>query len=204
MSDLTRKTTGPKTPEGKAAVAQNRIIHCLTGARVLIPGENPEFYNALLLALMHEHSPHGPTETFLVEQLAHNQHRLTRIAEMETEIFGAMADLGDDAVTPAARATQHMIDTCGCDEAHRRLIRYETSIRRAWHQALTQLRVMQNLRKREAKAVENKPCDSITAPDPQPPDPPLTTPSLPGYNGEEKAKCDAPHSPSGLAPLPHS
>ena len=184
MDLLPKHNTGPKTPEGKAAVAQNRIVHCLTGARVLLPGEPVEPFENLLRALMDVHRPAGPTETFLVEQLAHNQHRLTRIAEMETELLGAMADLGDDAVTPAARATQYMSDHCGCEEAHLRLIRYETSIRRAWHQALTKLRVTQNLRKREARQAqptENKPCDSIppeTGPRPAAPShpaPPIKT-----------------------------
>jgi hypothetical protein len=148
-----QKSSGPKSPEGKAAVAQNRIIHCLTGSRVILPQEGLEQYNLLRGLLFDEHCPQGPTETFLVEQLVHNQHRLTRIAEMETTILADMAGLSVEQPTPATLAALQMIRSLGDTvKAHTVLLRYEASIRRAYNQALTQLRVTQNKRKREAEA----------------------------------------------------
>ena len=41
-----RHSTGPRTPEGKAAVARNRTVHALTGAHVLLPEESVEAYDA--------------------------------------------------------------------------------------------------------------------------------------------------------------
>jgi hypothetical protein len=44
-----------------------------------------------------------------------------------------------------------MVEKLGPHDAHLRLMRYEASIRRAYHQAVTQLRTVQNNRKRDAE-----------------------------------------------------
>jgi hypothetical protein len=147
-----QKSTGPQTPDGKAAVAQNRSIHNLTGDRVLLEGEDPAEFDELAAALLDEYQPVGQTESFLVEQILHNQYRLTRIAEMEQEIFTRMMNLSYGDATPATRVAGYMAFKLGTLEAHARLMRYETSIRRAYHQAVTQLRTVQNNRKRDADA----------------------------------------------------
>jgi hypothetical protein len=145
-----QKSTGPGTPEGKAAVAYNRSIHNLTGERVLLDGEGNTEYRRLSRALFDEFQPVTPSEVFLVEQILHSQYRLTRIAEMEQEVLHQMMNLTKSPHTPAARAADFMVSKCGAIDAHARIMRYEASIRRAYHQAVTQLRVMQNNRKHEA------------------------------------------------------
>jgi hypothetical protein len=150
-----QKSTGPKTPEGRAAVAQNRITHCLTGVRLLLPNESDEQFNLLKRALFDEHVPQTPTEVFLVEQIVHNQYRLTRIADMETTVLAELAGLPVEEPTPATLAALEMVRRLGDPvKAHTLLLRYETSCRRAYNQALTQLRVMQNKRKRDLKERE--------------------------------------------------
>jgi hypothetical protein len=150
-----QKSTGPITPAGKAKVAQNRIIHCLTGTQVRMPTEDPEPYNQLRGALFDEHCPQGPTETFLVESIVHNQYRLTRIAEMETAILAELAGLPVEQTNPATLAALEMVRRAGDPlKAHTLLLRYENSCRRAYNTALTQLRVTQNKRKRDAKERE--------------------------------------------------
>ena len=37
-----QKSTGPRTPEGKAAVAQNAVQHGLLAQEVVIKGEDPQ------------------------------------------------------------------------------------------------------------------------------------------------------------------
>jgi hypothetical protein len=150
-----QKSTGPKTPEGKAAVAQNRIAHCLAGVRLLLPGESNEMLNLLRRALFDEHVPQTPTEVFLVEQIVHNQYRLTRIAEMETTILAELAGLGVDEPTPATLAALEMVRRLNDPVKALALVqRYEASCRRAYNQALTQLRVMQNKRMRDTRERE--------------------------------------------------
>ncbi len=41
------KKGGPKTPRGKAASSMNRLTHGARSECVIIPGENPEEYEAL-------------------------------------------------------------------------------------------------------------------------------------------------------------
>jgi hypothetical protein len=200
--DSARKSPGPKTPEGKAAVAQNRIVHCLTGERVLLPGEDPDTFRRLSRSLFEEHQPAGPTEAFLVEQLVHNQLRLERIADMETAILADMACLGGRERTPAVRAAQYMVSQIGSLQAHQLLQRYDTSIRRAYHQALTQLRVTQNNRKRDAEARkklfekgEQSAMDQRSAEILQIPDPPTA-------QSTENESCDSNPSDSPADGLP--
>jgi hypothetical protein len=73
---------------------------------------------------------------------------------MEQEIFNQMMGGGHPKRSPATRAAHYMAYHLRAGEAHVRLMRYETSIRRAYHQAVTQLRVTQNNRKRDSAAHE--------------------------------------------------
>jgi hypothetical protein len=195
-----QKSTGPKTPEGRAAVAQNRAIHCLTGAQIKLPTEDPEPYNLLRAALFDEHCPQGPTETFLVETIVHNQHRLTRIAEMETAILADLAGLPIEQTTPITLAALEMVRRAGDPlKAHTLLQRYENSCRRAYNTALTQLRVTQNNRKREnkerqkffeeAKARFKDECYEVLA----------MKPSRPSPQPVENLNCDSnPNTPAAV------
>ena len=45
-----QKSTGPKTPEGRAAVRLNAIKHGLTAQSLVLPGENPEDFDELFQA----------------------------------------------------------------------------------------------------------------------------------------------------------
>lgn len=38
------RSTGPRTPEGKAVVSQNAVTHGLTSYGGLLPGENPKIF----------------------------------------------------------------------------------------------------------------------------------------------------------------
>jgi hypothetical protein len=169
-------STGPRTPEGKAIVSQNRLSHGLTGARIVLPGESEDEYNALREQLAIEHEPVGATEAFLVDQLAQHQWRLIRMSVMEQEMFcvAARLDSGNESI-PAVAACNMMRNAPTIEQAFARLNRYENSIRRAYHQALTQLRVTQAERKRlqqqpePTQPAEKKKYDSNPpAPDPVP------------------------------------
>ena len=51
------KSTGPKTPEGKAAVSMNSLRHGLRARKVVLPGENREEFNQLCDDLEREWQP---------------------------------------------------------------------------------------------------------------------------------------------------
>ena len=63
--------TFPQTREGNYQITRfNALRHGLLSQYAVLPWEDGEEYRSLLDALMAEHSPHGPTEEHLVEELA--------------------------------------------------------------------------------------------------------------------------------------
>ena len=76
-------STGPKTAQGKARVSQNRATHCLSGRHVILPGEDAEAYDRLVLDLTLELAPRGTAEQAIVDGIAHAQWKLNRIALWE-------------------------------------------------------------------------------------------------------------------------
>jgi hypothetical protein len=136
-------STGPRTPEGKAAVARNRTTHGLSSPGFfLLPGEDPQEFAVLLASYHEEHQPDGPTESFLVNELAHCQWKLRRVAAMEAGLLGA-----DD---PHSSPDELMQADLAGPQRLLKLGRYEARIRRDWYRALSELRA---LRREVARAV---------------------------------------------------
>src|SRR5580704_17009664 len=82
-----QKSTGPKTPEGKAAVSMNALRHGLRARTVVLPGEDREEFNHLCDDLEVEWHPASRTEQFYVEQMAVSQWKLIRMEVSEVNIF---------------------------------------------------------------------------------------------------------------------
>src|SRR5882762_7476578 len=81
------KSTGPRTPHGKAAVSMNSLRHGLRARTVVLPGENREEFNRLCDDLEREWQPKSRTAQFYLEQMAVSQWKLTRMEVAETGIF---------------------------------------------------------------------------------------------------------------------
>jgi len=80
-------STGPKTPEGKAAVSLNSLRHGLRARRVVLPGENPEEFQQLCDGLEAEWQPETPSERFYLEQMAINHWKLARMDAAEENVY---------------------------------------------------------------------------------------------------------------------
>jgi len=63
------KSTGPKTPEGKAAVRLNALKHGLLSQNILLPGEDEEALKELDEHLRNELQPVGELENLLVDRI---------------------------------------------------------------------------------------------------------------------------------------
>src|SRR3989441_9860844 len=81
------KSTGPKTPAGKAAVSMNSLRHGLRARTVVLPGENREEFNQLCDDLERDWRPKSRTAQFYLEQMAVSQWKLTRMEVAEAGIF---------------------------------------------------------------------------------------------------------------------
>jgi hypothetical protein len=136
-----QRSTGPRTDAGKQATKFNALKHGLAAESLVISGENPAELDALRDQLRADHSPVGETEAMLVEEIAQCWWRLQRTRSFEARIIDLLPDQPRD-LGP--------------------LIRYMTQAERGWHRAITQLRTVQNdRRKRETS-------DPAPAPAPQP------------------------------------
>src|SRR5207244_1597265 len=86
------QSTGPKTPEGKAAVRLNALRHGLRARTVVLPGERPEEFQQLCDDLEAEWQPESSTEQFYVEQMAISQWKLNRMEMAELSTFEQVTD----------------------------------------------------------------------------------------------------------------
>src|SRR5215207_1145886 len=81
------KSTGPRTPDGKAAVRLNALKHGLLSRETLLPGEDEEALTELGERLRGELQPVGELENLLVDRIVSAYWRLSRLGRVEAGIF---------------------------------------------------------------------------------------------------------------------
>ena len=95
-----QRSTGPKTPGGKARSAFNGLNHGLFARDVVLAGEDREAYDALLDAMFTDLAPQGDVEEGLARRAADLWWRLGRTAAIEagflTDIPHMASKLGSD------------------------------------------------------------------------------------------------------------
>ncbi|MHC4436197.1 MAG: hypothetical protein ACYS3S_02470, partial [Planctomycetota bacterium] len=84
-----RKSTGPKTDEGKSAVSQNAVKHGIF-AQSVICGENEADYEAFHDKLLSEMDPVGTAETMLAERAVNLWWRLRRAERIQNQAIDVM------------------------------------------------------------------------------------------------------------------
>jgi hypothetical protein len=185
-----QKSTGPKTPEGKAAVSMNALRHGLRARTVVLPGENREEFTQLCDDLEVEWHPQSRTEQFYVEQMAVSQWKLIRMEVSEVNLFKD-ADNAKDQLP--------LLD---------RLWQAQCRLERSYARGQRELERLQNSRRVEhALACSSEPIQEVDAPAIPPPPPapeaevvqaipPVrSTPSTPPANDFDAVHPDAPTPP---------
>jgi hypothetical protein len=97
-----QKSTGPRTPEGKAIVAQNAVQHGFFTEEVVIKGEDPDQFACYREALLADLAPAGTVECAMAERIAGLAWRLRRAERLQTEAFET---LYEKAAAEAAAGT---------------------------------------------------------------------------------------------------
>ncbi len=128
-------STGPRTAAGKSVSSQNSLRHGLASGALLIPGEDPQAFKALLNNLLAEWDPATPTERLLVENMAKHHWLVERSLRLQSQ---ALATITEPGTLPDSFAV---------------LLRYQTTNERAFSRALKSL---QELRKLNAEFVSQK------------------------------------------------
>jgi hypothetical protein len=136
-------STGPKTPEGKAVSSLNSTKHGLSSKQIVIPGEDPAAYDAHRADLISSLKPANAVESDLVEELAANSWRLKRAHRFETAILSEIAAGSPDPDLAIAKAFLQQ------PKELERLVRYMTSIERAYWRVFNKLEAIQRARREE-------------------------------------------------------
>lgn len=80
------KSTGPRTPEGKAKSRLNALAHGLTAQTAVLPGEDPDQLEALSAALMKQLKPRGVVQRIIAERIVSLAWKLRRVARAEEDV----------------------------------------------------------------------------------------------------------------------
>ena len=102
-----RKSTGPRTPEGKAIVAQNPVKHGLHARQALINSDDQAEFDLYRIHLLADLAPATPMESILAERIIALSWRLRRTARIQNETIDAL--IADNAASPLAKLTQSLL-----------------------------------------------------------------------------------------------
>ena len=181
-----KKSTGPRTAEGKAASSRNRLVHGLRANKhILIGDDRPEDFLILLKDLDATFRPVGEGEEMLVARIAADQWRLDRALPMEAGIFRQRLDavavedfsrkkglinhkrnheLHPDRYRPAPdppdegdRLTRAFIEDCAQPSFLASLARYQAAIQSSIDRGLRQLKIYQAARVANAQPDDQPP-----------------------------------------------
>jgi len=85
-----QKSTGPRTPEGRAKVAQNAVKHGLLARAAVLQGEDPQEFAGYREQMLEELYPDGMLATALAERVVSLSGRLQRAARSQNAAFEAL------------------------------------------------------------------------------------------------------------------
>src|SRR6185437_12588141 len=105
-----KKSTGPRTPEGRAKVRTNAIRHGLTGQILTLSESERPLFDELLNGLLNDFKPHNTIERQLVTGLAWDTWRLNRLRAIESNTFVMASDEPIDEFEQAIANAQTFLD----------------------------------------------------------------------------------------------
>jgi len=154
-----QKSTGPRTPEGKALVSQNAITHGLLARAGVIPGEEEHEFAAHREGLRQQLRPGSPLEEVLAQRVVDLSWRLQRAARDQELAYAALYEKyiedqpepPEPDAWPTALGRMLVDDFCG-KAVLERLQRYERRIESGYYKALKELR--QAAQQRQEAALE--------------------------------------------------
>jgi hypothetical protein len=141
-----QKSTGPKTPEGKALVRLNSMQHGLLSKHVLLPDEDENALAELDKQMRAHLQPVGELESFLVRRIVSGIWRLRRVMQVEIGLFESERHFTLNI--NGINKEKHELGLAFIRHAHgadvfSKLSRYESTIERGLYRALHELQRLQ-------------------------------------------------------------
>jgi hypothetical protein len=166
-----RKSTGPKTAEGKAVVAQNAIKHGLFAHENVIKCEKQADFDCFHDALLAGLAPAGGVEAMLAGRIVSLSWRLKRVERMTSEVIDVkIARIESDSWDRSRRREAGLMDSeTGRSELAlgwavmrdfsdaqvlERLLMYEKRIESSLYKAMNELQKLQRTRERQQAEAE--------------------------------------------------
>ena len=143
-----KKSTGPRTAEGKAASSFNALKHGVDAASIVIPGEDPAAYEALATDYYRQFQPQSAVEHFHVDTLIRSDWQKRRLQRVEAKLYRALLAEG---ATPEDLEIAILRDSPTARLLHKVTARI-ASFERAYFRALNDLRRIERERCEEADA----------------------------------------------------
>jgi hypothetical protein len=135
-----RRSTGPRTPEGKAASSRNAVRHDLLARAFVLQSECPERFETLVDSFYAEYRPVTATEAALVEAMATARWRLLRLSNLEiSAVDHAYAD-GDSALSIPVRTLLAYRSAADTGRSMELMSRSEARLQIQFNNALDRLR----------------------------------------------------------------
>jgi len=180
-----QKSTGPRTAEGKTAVAQNAVKHGLSGQCDVIRGEDQEEFDQYREELFWELNPVGVMQSRLAERIVSLAWRLRRAERLQNEAFDAL--LAKETSSPLTRVTrplrskeQDAGNSGGCDgepaigrtvvrdfanaRVLDRLLMYERRIESSLYRTMAELQKLRHVQELEVNGGHSPPYQSGDTP----------------------------------------
>ena len=177
-----QKSTGPRTPEGKATVAQNAVKHGLLARTAVLHGEDWEEHASFSEDLMNELYPDGVMEQELADRIVSLSWRMRRAMLNQNAIFEALYDKyvaeHKDEPLPehdpaegrpfdgAPRLGQMMVADFAGDRVLERMLAYERRIESSLYRTTAEYRKLRAERK--ARGYTSRPSGRPSIPDDHP------------------------------------
>jgi hypothetical protein len=222
------KSSGPVTPEGRAASSQNALRHGLRSQQIVLPTESQDEFQQLHDHCIAQFQPQGGYEQELVQTIAVARWRFRRLMLVDSKLMAVQLALSDDDIerefdniTAEGRTAYVFRKLANQGLTLPLVLRYEGAINRTHDRALKHLQALQAARRQQ---VPNEPA-APPHPEPPPPlqqkqpfepepgpsaggqamnGPPLETKQGEGSNEKETpAPSSAPRSPLESAPGRH-
>jgi hypothetical protein len=188
-----RKSTGPRTPEGKAQSRMNALQHGAYAQAPIIPGEDPAAFQEIHAFYHHTYQPTDPGAQALVDTVIRSTWLLRRLFRAETAVTASLieqanGDLGQAFLNDAAGPNV-------LGKLHRQI----AALERARQQSLIHLERLQQILDQVAEAEPLSPeLASFPTPPPFGPEFDLPLPDLAGFptstprpDAESRPSCAA-------------
>jgi len=196
-----KKSTGPRTAQGKTISSRNSLVHGMTSGKFLPPDADPQEFFQLLDQFRNRFQPFDEVEDALVERLVAAEFKMRSVRYMDAGLFHYQAETNPmpEQFNKAGRSNPLAWAFHG-DSAYynsfSKLMRYEGFLQREFSRALRDLSMLQADRRARLAEADAQ----ATPPAPAEPESPAAVPKT-----EETNRTQFPGptpAPAGFQPDP--